>query len=67
MSGNNTRYPTYYAFKLLKFFARGGDRMVQAGSDNKLLAVEAFLLEILQAACPHAAFLQLFNKLANTS
>jgi hypothetical protein len=41
MSGNDTRYPTFFAFKLLKYFARGGDRMVRARSDNKLLAVYA--------------------------
>jgi hypothetical protein len=41
MSGNDTRYPTFYAFKLLKYFARGGDRIVRATSDNKLLSVYA--------------------------
>jgi hypothetical protein len=41
MSGNDTRYPTFYAFKLLKYFARGGDQIVRATSDNKLLSVYA--------------------------
>lgn len=39
MFGNDTRYPTYYVLKLLKYFARGGDRIVNANSDNKLLSV----------------------------
>jgi alpha-L-arabinofuranosidase len=39
MSGNDVRYPTFYALKLLKYFARGGDRTVRATSDHKLLAV----------------------------
>jgi alpha-L-arabinofuranosidase len=41
MSGNDTRYPTFYAFKLLKFFAGGGDEMVHAASDGRLLSVYA--------------------------
>lgn len=41
MSGNDTRYPTFYTFKLLKYFARGGDRIVRAMSNNKLLSVYA--------------------------
>jgi hypothetical protein len=41
MSGNDTRYPTFYTFKLLKHFARGGDRIVRATSDSKLLSVYA--------------------------
>ena len=32
-------YPTFYVFKLLKYFARGGDQIVSAASDNKLLAI----------------------------
>lgn len=36
-----TAYPTYYAFKLLKFFARDGDAIVQAASDNAQLSVFA--------------------------
>ncbi len=43
LSGNDTRYPTFYAFKLLKHFARGGDRIVGARSDNKLLSAYAAL------------------------
>lgn len=41
MAGNDTRYLTFYTFKLLKYFARGGDRIVRATSDNKLLSVHA--------------------------
>jgi alpha-L-arabinofuranosidase len=41
MSGNDTRYPTFYTFKLLKYFARGGDQIVRASSDHKLLSVYA--------------------------
>jgi len=41
MCGNDTRYPTFYTFKLLKYFARGGDRIVRATSDDKLLSVYA--------------------------
>ncbi len=41
MAGNDTRYPTFYTFKLLKYFARGGDRIVRAASDHKLLSVYA--------------------------
>jgi len=41
LSGNDTRYPTFYTFKLLKYFARGGDRIVRATSDNKLLSIYA--------------------------
>jgi hypothetical protein len=39
LSGHDTRYPHFYTFKLLKYFARGGDQIVRATSDNKLLAV----------------------------
>jgi hypothetical protein len=35
------RYPAFYTFKLLQWFARPGDRIVHAASDNKLLAVYA--------------------------
>lgn len=35
------RYPAFYTFKLLQRFARAGDRIVRASSDNKLLAVYA--------------------------
>jgi alpha-L-arabinofuranosidase len=41
MCGNDTRYPTFYTFKLLKYFARAGDRIVRATSDNKLLPAYA--------------------------
>ena len=34
-------YPTYYVMKLLQQFARGGDQIVQATSDNPLLATYA--------------------------
>jgi hypothetical protein len=34
-------YPTYYAMKLLTHFARGGDSVVKATSDNTLLSVFA--------------------------
>jgi hypothetical protein len=35
------KYPTYYAMKLLSYFALGGDTVLEATSDNKLLAVYA--------------------------
>jgi hypothetical protein len=41
MCGNDTRYPTFYTFKLLKYFARAGDRIVRATSDNKSLSAYA--------------------------
>jgi hypothetical protein len=41
MAGNDTRYPTFYTFKLLKYFAREGDQIVRATSDNKLLSAFA--------------------------
>lgn len=41
MCGNDTRYPTFYTFKLLKYFAREGDQIVRATSDNKLLSAFA--------------------------
>jgi hypothetical protein len=41
MSGNDTHYPTFQVFKLLKYFARGGDKIVLATSDNKLLSAYA--------------------------
>jgi hypothetical protein len=43
MSGNDVRYPTFHVFELLKYFARGGDKIVRATSDNKLLSVYAAL------------------------
>src|SRR5262249_11280166 len=41
MSGNDVFYPTFYIFKLLKYFARGDDQIVRATSDNKSLSVYA--------------------------
>jgi alpha-L-arabinofuranosidase len=35
------RYPAFYTFKLLQWFARPGDSIVHASSDDKLLAVYA--------------------------
>ena len=40
-AGPADRYPTFYVAKLLKHFARGGDRLVAASSDFPLLAVHA--------------------------
>src|SRR5690349_18243082 len=37
----NEAHPTYYAFKLLSYFARGGDVVVSASSSNPLLSVFA--------------------------
>ena len=37
----NTRYPTFYAMKLMQYFARGGDTILNATSDFPLLAVYA--------------------------
>ena len=34
-------YPTYYAFKLLSYFARGGDTVISAASNNTLLTLFA--------------------------
>jgi len=41
MCGNDIRYPAFYTFKLLKYFAGGGDKIVRATSDNKLLSIYA--------------------------
>jgi alpha-N-arabinofuranosidase len=41
MHGATNFYPTFYAMKLLKYFARGGDKIVRAASDNKLLSAYA--------------------------
>ena len=38
MCANDTRYPTFYTYKLLRCFVREGDRIVRATSDNKLLS-----------------------------
>jgi hypothetical protein len=35
------RYPTYYVAKLLQFFARGNDQIIQATADYSLLSVYA--------------------------
>jgi hypothetical protein len=43
MSGNDVRYPTFHVFKLLKYFARGGDKIVLATSDNKFISIYAAL------------------------
>lgn len=40
-SSNYDPHPTYYAFKLLSRFARGGDTVVQATSNSSLLSVFA--------------------------
>jgi alpha-N-arabinofuranosidase len=40
-AGPADRYPTFYAAKLLQYFARGGDRLVEAGSDYGLLSIYA--------------------------
>lgn len=41
LSGNNERHPTYFVAGLLRHFARGGDQVVRASSDNPLLAAYA--------------------------
>lgn len=41
MSGKDTRYPTFYTFKLLQYFARDGDRIIHAASDDKNLSIYA--------------------------
>jgi hypothetical protein len=41
MSGDDTRYPTFYAWKLLRYFARGDDQILRAASGHKLLSVYA--------------------------
>ena len=41
MCGNDTRYPTFYTYKLLKYFAHAGDRIVRAASDSKVLSAYA--------------------------
>lgn len=38
IGGANTRYPTFYGFKLMQYFARPGDTVLQAASDYSLLA-----------------------------
>ncbi|MEO7299721.1 MAG: alpha-L-arabinofuranosidase [Verrucomicrobiota bacterium] len=39
--GATNVYPNFYASKLLKYFARGGDKVIQAASDYPLLAAYA--------------------------
>jgi len=41
MDGNNSPYPTFYAQKLLQSFARPGDTVLNASSDNLLLSAYA--------------------------
>ncbi|MBU6401449.1 MAG: alpha-L-arabinofuranosidase [Verrucomicrobia bacterium] len=41
IDGAASPYPTYYVGKLLKYFARGGDRIVSATTDYQLLAAYA--------------------------
>ena len=40
-AGPADRYPTFYVNKLLKYFARGGEKVVQANSDYSKLGVYA--------------------------
>ncbi len=40
-SDYNTPYPTYYAMKMLQYFARNGDAVVTAASSSNLLSVFA--------------------------
>jgi alpha-N-arabinofuranosidase len=41
IGGLNTRYPTFYTFKLMQFFARAGDTVLDASSDYALLPAYA--------------------------
>ncbi len=41
VSGQTTRYPVFYAAKLLKNFARGGDKLVRTLTDYPLLSAYA--------------------------
>ncbi|MFZ0827728.1 MAG: alpha-L-arabinofuranosidase [Verrucomicrobiia bacterium] len=41
LSGSNTPYPTFYAEKLLQYFARPGDSVLSGTSDNLLLSAYA--------------------------
>jgi alpha-N-arabinofuranosidase len=43
MDGTKTLYPTYYVDKLLSNFARGGEQVLSASSNNQLLAAYATL------------------------
>lgn len=41
LSGTNDPYPTYYAARLMQYFIRGGDVMVEASTDYALLSAYA--------------------------
>lgn len=41
INGGSTRHPTFYAAKLIQHLVRGGDAVVQAGTDYSLLASHA--------------------------
>ncbi|CEK14791.1 alpha-L-arabinofuranosidase [Chthonomonas calidirosea] len=41
VSPQNDRYPTYYVFKLLAYFANSGDQIVSASSNYDLLSIYA--------------------------
>jgi alpha-L-arabinofuranosidase len=41
LDGSNNPYPTYYAEKLLQYFARSGDSVLNGTSDNPLLSAYA--------------------------
>ena len=41
LNGSNTPYPTFYAEKLLQYFARPGDSVLNGTSDNLLLSAYA--------------------------
>jgi len=40
-TGHSDQYPAFYVMKLLRHFARGGDAIVRATSDSRLLSVYA--------------------------
>ncbi|MGV3771814.1 MAG: alpha-L-arabinofuranosidase [Verrucomicrobiales bacterium] len=41
IDGLNGRYPTFYALKLMQYYAQPGDSVVQADSDYRLLSIYA--------------------------
>jgi hypothetical protein len=41
IGGSNTRYPAFYAFKLMQYFVRQGDAVLNASSDYSLLTAYA--------------------------
>ncbi|MEJ0090893.1 MAG: hypothetical protein WDM80_14270 [Limisphaerales bacterium] len=41
IGNQNTRYPTFYTFKLMQYFARSGDSVLNATSDYSLLSTYA--------------------------